>query len=215
MQGLQGAPTTGEALDPGDEMARALAEQARINLDGGRLRIEVSGKGLRRNVRAVHVRVRAPEGSSLTAEAGECTAVVGATSTVLAIAGRCHLQVQQAENVTMKAGGQAELQSTSGRVVIKGGGVALDLRAASGGEVLFDTGAGSARVGVVEGTTVQLDLTSGMGELRCDLPLEDGPPKAGADLRLRLRTGSGDVVVSRATADISEGPRGRVPGHKG
>jgi hypothetical protein len=45
---------------------------------------------------------------------------------------------------------------------------------------------------------VQVDLTSGLGEVRCDLPLHATPAEAGAARRLGLRTGSGDVVVSRA-----------------
>lgn len=233
------ASATAEALDPGDKHARLMAEQARIQLDGDRLTVDVPGKGLRRSSLPVHVRLRLPELSDLHVQTGDvvldvtgelddvrvqtgngevrvpsargavevksghATVVVGSAASVSLTAGSGTLQVQSAGDVTFKTGhGQAELHSTSGRVVVKGGGVSLDLKAASAGEVLFDSGAGSARVGVVEGTTVQLDLTSGMGEVRSDVPLEGGAPAGGPALRLRLRTGAGDVVVTRATADV-------------
>ena len=82
--------------------------------------------------------------------------------------------------------------------MVKGGKVALDLREASAGEVRFDSGMGNARVGVVAGTTVQLDLSSGIGDVRCDLPVESSAPAGGAALSLRLRTGAGDLLVARA-----------------
>jgi hypothetical protein len=82
--------------------------------------------------------------------------------------------------------------------MVKGGHVSLDLGAATGGPVMFQTGAGSAHVGVREGTTVQLDLQSGLGDVRCDIPVEAGAPSEGADLKVRLSTGMGDVVVARA-----------------
>jgi hypothetical protein len=52
---------------------------------------------------------------------------------------------------------------------------------------------------VLEGTSVQLDLQSALGDVRCDLPMEDGAPAGGSDLKVRLVTGIGDVVVARAT----------------
>lgn len=131
--------------------------------------------------------------------AGDALLVVGSANGVSLVSGRGHLRVTDATDVNLKVGhGEAELQRTSGRVTVKGGGVALALHEAAGGEVSFDSGAGSARVGVVAGTSVQVDLSSGMGTVRCDVPLEGTAPSGGADLRVRLRTGSGDVVVAPA-----------------
>jgi hypothetical protein len=137
-------------------------------------------------------------------KAGDATVDVGTAASVSVTCGNGELRVGSAGDVTLKTGhGRAELRTTSGRVVVKGGAVGLDLREATGGEVVFETGAGSARVGVLEGTTVQLDLTSGMGDVRCNLPLEDSAPTGGAALRLKLRTGMGDLHVDRATADLA------------
>jgi hypothetical protein len=143
------ASATVEALDPTDRAAAVMAGQARIDLDGHRLTVQVPGKGL-------------------------------------------------------------ELQSTTGEVIVKGGGVALDLREAASGSVRFEVGSGSAHVGVLEGTTVQVDLTSGMGEVRCDVPLESSVPSGGVALRLRLRTGSGDLIVGRAGVPSQDHRRDRT-----
>jgi hypothetical protein len=80
--------------------------------------------------------------------------------------------------------------------------VQLDLREAGPGELDFNTGSGSATVGVLAGTTVQLDLMSASGDVRCDLPLESSAPAGGAGLRIRLRTGSGDLLVRPSTSPV-------------
>lgn len=129
-------------------------------------------------------------------KSGDADVMVGTASTISVTSGRANLRAGTAVDVSLKAGhGTADLQSTSGQVVVRGGGVALTLHEASGGEVHFEAGMGSARVGVLEGTTVQLDLTSSLGDVRCDLPMEASAPHGGAALKVKLKTGSGDVVV--------------------
>ena len=39
---------------------------------------------------------------------------------------------------------------------------------------------------------------SASGDVRCDLPLESAAPSGGAGLRLKLRTGHGDLRVAPA-----------------
>jgi DUF4097 and DUF4098 domain-containing protein YvlB len=158
-------------------------------------------------VRTGHGKVNiAAARGAVDVKAGDTVVVVGSAAAVRVDAGRAHLRVQSAGDVSLKAGhGQAELHSTSGSVVVKGGGVGLDLHETGAGEVDFTTGAGSAHVAVLAGTSVQLDLTSGLGEVRCDLPMESSAPQGGAALRLRLRTGSGDVIVSRAHDGVAVG----------
>jgi len=134
-------------------------------------------------------------------KAGDATVVVGGSPRRVAFTtGNGHLTADAAGDVMFKTGhGRATLGSTTGAVMIKGGNVHLELAAVRSGEVLFHTGAGSARVGVVEGTSVQLDLQSSLGDVRCDLPMEDGAPAGGTDLKVRLMTGMGDLVVDRAS----------------
>jgi DUF4097 and DUF4098 domain-containing protein YvlB len=233
------ASATVEALDATDEHSVAIAETARVELDGGRLIVEVPGKW-RRSSR-IRVRLSLPELCSVTSQsgdvvltatgelgdlrvrtgsgtvqaaavrgavdvkAGDATVVIGTAASVALGAGRAHLQAESVGDVTLKTGhGHAELQSTSGQVIVKGGGVSLQLHEAASGEVHFEAGSGSAHVGVTAGTTVQIDLTSGRGEVRCDVPLQASAPAGGPSLRVRLRTGSGDVVVCRAHPSYDE-----------
>jgi len=137
----------------------------------------------------------------LDVKAGDARVVVsGAPRHIMFTTGNGQLTADTAGDVMFKTGhGRATLGRTTGSVMVKGGNVQLDLASAERGEVLFQTGAGSARVGVVEGTSVQLDLQSSLGDVRCDLPMEDGAPSGGADLKVRLVTGLGDVVVARAS----------------
>lgn len=135
----------------------------------------------------------------LVVKAGQVEVVAGSARTVVVSTGQGSLRAGSVGDAAFKTGhGQVELGRTEGRVLVKGGMVDLLVRAAGAGEVTFTGGAGSARVGVVPGTTVQLDLTSGSGDVRCDLPLESSAPTGGAALQLRLRTGSGDLLVTPA-----------------
>jgi hypothetical protein len=137
-------------------------------------------------------------------KAGNGTVEVGTALRVGLVSGNGKLSVGTAGDVSLKAGqGRADLQSTSGSVVVKGGNVVLELKEALSGDVVFHAGSGSARVGVAKGTTVALDLMSGRGDVRCDLPVEASAPAGGAALRVRLRTGSGDVVVGPAVPPTS------------
>jgi hypothetical protein len=54
------------------------------------------------------------------------------------------------------------------------------------------------RVGIHPGVMAELDVSSGSGRARSDLPV-GGPPAEGATaLRVRARTGSGDALVTAA-----------------
>ncbi len=169
--------------------------------DSGEVTLHTSGalEGVR--VRTGSGDVHVGDVRDLDVKAGDATVVVtGAPRAIMFTTGNGQLTADKVGDVMFKTGhGRATLGSTTGSVMVKGGNVQLDLGAASKGEVLFQTGAGSARVGVVEGTSVQLDLQSSLGDVRCDLPMEDGAPSGGSDLKVRLVTGLGDVVVARAS----------------
>jgi DUF4097 and DUF4098 domain-containing protein YvlB len=231
--GTRTAGATVEALDPTDQHSVAIADTAKVELEGNCLTVDVPGKW-RRSSR-VRVRLTLPELCTVTSQsgdvvltatgelgelrvrtgsgkiraaavrgavdvkAGDATVIVGTAASITLGAGRGNLQAQSVGDVTLKTGhGQAELQATSGQVIVKGGGVSLQLHEAASGEVHFEAGSGSAHIGVTPGTAVQIDLTSGRGEVRCDVPLQAIAPAGGTDLHLRVRTGTGDVVVTRA-----------------
>jgi hypothetical protein len=132
-------------------------------------------------------------------KAGDANVTVGSPQRLSFTTGNGNLRAGGVGDLTFKTGhGSANLDSTTGTVIVKGGSVGLTLGATKSGEVVFQTGAGNAHIGVLEGTSVQLDLQSGLGDVRCDLPFEDGPPSGGSDLKVKLTTGLGDLVVARA-----------------
>ncbi|GAC1445602.1 MAG: hypothetical protein NVSMB55_27530 [Mycobacteriales bacterium] len=133
-------------------------------------------------------------------KAGQSDVRVGVAGSVCLAAGRGSLRADRVGGSTVTVGtGAVTLGRTDGAVLVKGGTVELSIDEAGPGEIGLQTGAGTAAIGVAAGTTVQLDLMSALGNVRCDLPLEPAAPAGGADLRLRLRTGRGDVRVATAT----------------
>ncbi|HVL82682.1 MAG TPA: DUF4097 family beta strand repeat-containing protein [Pseudonocardia sp.] len=103
--------------------------------------------------------------------------------------------------------GPTEVKAGSGDVTV--GTVAADLGVRSGsGDVTVDdaragriaviAGSGSVRIGVHPGVAAELDLSSGSGRAHSELEIGAVAPAGGAPLHLRGRTGSGDVLVTRA-----------------
>lgn len=135
--------------------------------------------------------------AELRVKAGQVDVVVGQAGSLAVSSGQGTLRAGEVEHAAFKSGaGDVEIGHSTGVVQVKGGAVQLVVRDAASGEVFFHTGSGDARVAVVPGTTVELDLTSGSGDVRCELPVESAAPPGGASLRLRLRTGSGDLLVT-------------------
>ena len=105
------------------------------------------------------------------------------------------------------AQGSGTVHTGSGDVRL--GAVAHDVRArtgsgdltvvdASAGGLELTTGSGQLRVGIHPGVLAELDVSSGSGHARSDLPVGGPPAEGGAALRVRARTGSGDALVTAA-----------------
>ncbi|HKS98086.1 MAG TPA: hypothetical protein VJT31_01030, partial [Rugosimonospora sp.] len=102
------------------------------------------------------------------------------------------------------AGGDATAYSASGDLEfgrvdgsIRAGTASGSVRigAASTGTVRVRTASGAVRVGVTRGTRVWLDLNTGGGRTRTDLPVRDMPEGAVTDLTLEVSTAGGDIDV--------------------
>lgn len=131
----------------------------------------------------------------------------GAAS-VRAVAGRAKAKAGSGDITVDAVNGPAELQTGSGDLRL--GGVRADLFARTGsgdltvadaqaGRLDLTTGSGHLRVGVHPGVAAELDLRSGSGKARSELEVSDtAPATAQAALRIGGRTGSGDVLVTRA-----------------
>lgn len=66
------------------------------------------------------------------------------------------------------------------------------------GDVDVVSGSGALEIGLPAGLAVRLDVHTGSGRVRSDLPIEDAPGKAESSITVRARTGSGDVRFFRA-----------------
>lgn len=82
------------------------------------------------------------------------------------------------------------------------------LRAGSGnlrldavhGDVDFTCGSGEMSLGLPAGISAQLDVRTGSGQVRSDLPIDEQRTGTGRAITVRARTGSGDVRLFRAAS---------------
>ncbi len=99
----------------------------------------------------------------------------------------------------IKAGsGDVELGTVAGDLQVRTGSGDLRISDARTGTYDLTTGSGELRVGVHPGTRARVDLSSGSGTARSDLDVNTSAPEQGATVEVRGRTGSGDVLVTRA-----------------
>lgn len=93
--------------------------------------------------------------------------------------------------------GEVTADVVRGSVRARAGSGGLRLAAAHG-SVDFTCGSGPLSVGLPAGVAVQLDVKTGSGQVRSDLPIEDQRTGSGPSIAIRARTGSGDVYLFRA-----------------
>jgi hypothetical protein len=123
---------------------------------------------------------------------------VGGRARVRTGSGRIAL-ASTADRTDIKAGsGDVSLGAVSGDLGVRTGSGEVRISDARAGRLDLTTGSGELRVAVHPGVAAELDLTSGSGKARSDLEVNTAPPSAAAALRVRGRTGSGDVLVTRA-----------------
>ncbi len=124
-----------------------------------------------------------------------------------ALAGRARVRTGSGAVTVAGTAGPTEIRASSGDVTVGGVGADLEVRTGSGevtitdarsGRLELTTGSGELRVGVHPGVRAQLDLSSGSGRARSELDVGLLAPEQGAPLVVRGRTGSGDVLVTRA-----------------
>ncbi|MGQ0772819.1 MAG: DUF4097 family beta strand repeat-containing protein [Pseudonocardiales bacterium] len=105
------------------------------------------------------------------------------------------------------AGGGSTVQTGSGDVRLGAVGHDVNARTGSGdltvvdasaGDIELTTGSGQLRVGIHAGVRAEVDVSSGSGRARSDLPVGGPPTEGDVGLRVRARTGSGDALVTPA-----------------
>lgn len=68
------------------------------------------------------------------------------------------------------------------------------------GDVDLASGSGEMSIGLPLGVTARLDVHTGSGRVRSDLPIEERPHSRAGTITVRARTGSGDVRLYRSAA---------------
>lgn len=94
--------------------------------------------------------------------------------------------------------GDVRLGAVTHDVSARTGSGDLTVVDASAGGLDLTTGSGQLRVGIHPGVLAELDVSSGAGRARSDLPVGGPPAEGDVALRVRARTGSGDALVTAA-----------------
>ncbi|MEU6644856.1 DUF4097 family beta strand repeat-containing protein [Saccharomonospora sp. NPDC046836] len=98
------------------------------------------------------------------------------------------------------ASGDLWLGEASGEVLVRTSSGGLSVAEAASGSVEAISGSGDIRIGIRGGVTTEVDLSSGGGEASSELDVADTPPEKPIALTVRARTGSGDVVLTKAAS---------------
>jgi len=107
-----------------------------------------------------------------------------------------------------RIGGELKIKTGSGDIVVQEAGAGIDAMAGSGdlvvkrvdhGRLKAKTGSGDVQVGVAVGTAAYLDIMTVTGDVRSSLDASDAPPDGDLTVELTIQSGSGDVVLQRAS----------------
>jgi hypothetical protein len=100
---------------------------------------------------------------------------------------------------TVQAGsgsGDLRIETAHGPVRSKTGSGDARIECAFG-DIDRTAGSGRLRVGLPKGVSARVDVKTGSGRVRSDLPIEDAPASS-TEITVRARTGSGDIELHRA-----------------
>lgn len=107
--------------------------------------------------------------------------------------------------------GDVTFRAASGDLAVRHLDGVVNAETASGDVVVADavsgalsmqTGSGEFEVGIPQGTAAQLDVRTHSGDVRNSLAPTDGPTAGDETLTVHVRSGSGDIVVQRATVGV-------------
>lgn len=161
--------------------------------------------------RAGHAVLRTGAGTARTGDVdGDADVTTGSGDVTMgAVSGRARIRTGSGAVSVAAVRGVTDVKAGSGDVTL--GEVAADLGVRTGtgavqvadarrGLVELSSGSGGLRIGVHPGVVAELDLSAGSGRAHSELEVRRSAPPREPALRLRGRTASGDVLVTRATA---------------
>jgi hypothetical protein len=178
--------------------------------DRSRLAARTGAGDVRVTGRAGWAGVRTGSGrASIATVDGDADVTTGSGDIELGpVTGRARLRTGSGSVSVAATSGATEVRTGSGDVSL--GEVAGDLRLRTGsgdveisdarsGSLEITTGSGGLRIGVHPGVAAELDLGTGSGRARSELEVTGVAPEQPAAVHVKGRTGSGDVLVARAT----------------
>lgn len=122
---------------------------------------------------------------------------VTGTAVIKSGSGDAHLG-EVGERLVMACGsGNLDVGIAHGPVSMRAGSGRATIGTAEA-DVDLVTGSGGLSVGLRPGQTARLDVTTGSGDLRSDVPVDDTQPSGAPAITIRARTGSGDVRIVRS-----------------
>lgn len=92
--------------------------------------------------------------------------------------------------------GDVRIGAVSDDLAARTGSGDLTIGDAAAGQLELTTGSGQLRVGIHPGVLAEIDVSSGSGQARSELPFGAPPADGLSPLRVRGRTGSGDAVIT-------------------
>lgn len=189
-------------VTPTDGDEDSATDRVRVECHGHRVVIEeVHGVGgLRRNRGRYDIRVELPSGSAVAVTVGSGDVTTrGLIGSLRAKTGSGDLHVDECGPAQVLVGsGDIDIASALNGAVVKSGSGDVVVRSACAGEFDFTTGSGDVRCGIPEGVAAELDMKSGLGSIENRLSSSESKPEASTYIRVRAKTGSGDIVIERA-----------------
>jgi DUF4097 and DUF4098 domain-containing protein YvlB len=139
---------------------------------------------------------------------GTCSVKSGSADvSIELVAGDCDLATGSGDLEVGTVAGRLSVKSGSGDVVVRSGDGDVDALAGSGdvtlqrvkhGEVRAKTGSGDIEIGVADGTAAYLDIMTMSGDVASELDGAEAPRDGDPTVKIRVVSGSGDVVLQRA-----------------
>jgi DUF4097 and DUF4098 domain-containing protein YvlB len=196
------------------------AEQARVDYTNGRLTVEPAKSGFlgyRMGAADIvvelpaHSRVRVAVASADVAAEGEFADFRLDSSSgrldVQSVSGTAKISTASGDAAIADLNGDVKFQAASGSLsvdrlrgnaTVTAASGSLTVATAVSGVVVAHTSSGDIEVGIPEGTAAQLDIMTGSGTLTNRMRPSDGPEPGDDTVRVRVRTGSGDVDIHRS-----------------
>ncbi len=185
-----------------------ILERVTVELNGSTLLIagprqggilDMFGPGMRN---AIDVAVTVPSGTAVKVAAGSADiALTGRLGSADLAAGASSVTADVIDgDLRFRVGhGNCQVGRVNGSVQFRtgSGGASLD---SIHGDVDLASGKGEFRVGIPAGVSARLDLTTGSGSVNSQLPVSSSSTGTGKAIRIRARTGHGDVHLFRAAA---------------